>query len=124
LPCGACIRGHDEGTIMATGQKRLAALMVVATVAVGGVAVTAGPAYAATSCDDAREQKSQVGLDAYRAKTKCSSIQTNYKVRAKLIRNGGPDYTSQWFTQLNVWYYSGWYTCYQGCSAGHETAPV
>ena len=33
------------------------------------------------------------------------------------MRSGGPDYHTSWFTTKNKYYYTGYYTCYAGCSA-------
>lgn len=104
--------------------------LVCTTVACAGALIIAAtpvsaaepPAY--TSCSDLRQTKSVVGPDVYRARTDCSSIQNGYKERAKLVRSGGLDYTSVWFTELNAYYYTGWYTCVAGCYATHEGAPL
>lgn len=60
----------------------------------------------------------------YRARASCASLNADSRARAKLVRNLGPDYTSSWFTALNVWRYTGWYTCYSGCSAAPEISHV
>ncbi|WP_454860193.1 hypothetical protein [Promicromonospora soli] len=43
-------------------------------------------------------------------------------MRAQLIRDGGPDYFSSYFTTENKGYATGWYTCYAGCTAGYQVA--
>lgn len=46
------------------------------------------------------------------------------RARVKLVHNLGPGYASSWLTALNVWRYTGWCTCYSGCSATPEISHV
>lgn len=105
------------------GKTGHVAIAVLTTMGVGVpiLAATTAPAWAISgSCSAVRETDSQIGLDAYRARASCSSLSGDAKARAKLVRDGGPDYTSSWFTTLNKSYYTGWYTCYLGCHATYE----
>ncbi len=98
--------------------------IVAAMLLGGGLVATATPA-SATNCNDYRSsQSSGLGYNEYRARATCSQIDGNRKVRAALIRSGGPDYYSQYFTRLNVSYYTGWYSCYAGCNSGYQVANV
>jgi len=109
--------------------KKLISSLGVPTLLVAGlalplVAVSSTVAWAISgSCQAHRETDEQWGLDAYRSRASCSSLSGDAKARAKLIRDGGPDYFSSYFTTLNKNYYTGWYTCYAGCSATYEIAP-
>ena len=103
--------------------KKTTSMLLAATTAMSALVLTAAPASAATSCTDARLTKPQIGFDLHRARTTCNDIQVGYKVRAKLVRDNGPDYTSSWFVLLNTYHYTGYYTCYSGCYAAHEVAP-
>jgi hypothetical protein len=100
------------------------ALLTAMGIGLPVVAATTTPAWAAWgNCGATRETRAQPGLDSYRARASCSSLSSDGKARAKLVRYGGPDYTSSWFTTLNKYYYTGWFTCYAGCHAAHEVHP-
>ena len=106
-----------------TGRAVVAVLTAMG-IGVPIVAATVAPAWALSgSCSAVRETDSRIGLDAYRTRASCTSLSGDAKARAKLVRDGGPDYTSSWFTTLNKSYYTGWYTCYAGCHATYEIAP-
>lgn len=97
----------------------LAAALVLA----GTGLVSAAPAHAiGGDCSAVKEKQS--GLDNYRSRAWCKSLQGDSKARPKLIRDGGPDYTGPYFTRLNTSYYTNWYSCYLGCSAAYEIAHV
>lgn len=107
-----------------TITRKLGAVVVTALMALTAGAVAAAPA-AASNCSSALHKKVvDLGRDHFRASATCSSISGDHKVRAKLIRDGGPDYHSSWFTTENKRYYTSWYTCYAGCRAGYEVAHI
>jgi hypothetical protein len=58
--------------------------------------------------------------DDHRAGAYCTSIGSDTMVRAKLVKNGGPDAASVWFTATRVWKYTGWKTCAYGCWDTYE----
>jgi hypothetical protein len=103
-------------------RRRLAAVLLATSLLAGGL-FTVLPAIAATTCTSNLQQIVQPGLDNFRAGLKCSQITVNNEVRAVLARNGGPDYYSAWFHNLNTWHYSSWYTCYLGCWADKQERP-
>jgi hypothetical protein len=76
------------------------------------------------SCTSTRQSRagSIPGTTEYRSAASCSALNSDSRARAKLIRNLGPDYTGSYFTALNVWKYTGYYTCYSGCSDAYEIA--
>lgn len=91
----------------------------------GGVAVNAAPANAVGgSCSATLQEKEQTGLNGFRSRASCSSLQGDSRARPRLIRDGGPDYTGPYFTTLNKYYYTDYYTCYAGCSASYEIGHV
>ena len=100
--------------------------MALASLLAAGVplAIAVAPADAVSAnCTAWKQTKSQSGsLDANRAAASCTSIGSTTKVRATLDRSGASDYHSDWFTTTNKTYYSGWATCYAGCSARYDTA--
>lgn len=105
--------------------KTVAASSLVALILAIALFVSAAPAKAVGGdCTSRREGNPQVGLDKFRAGAMCYSLQLDSRARAKLNRNGGPDYHSSWFTRLGTWHWSGWYTCYAGCSANVEIGHV
>ena len=107
-----------------TSRLLIAALFALGLAVPVSVGVASSPACALSgACSATRETKSQVGLDAYRTRASCSSLSGDARARAKLIRRGGPDYYSSWFTTLNKSYYTNYYTCYLGCSATYEIGP-
>jgi hypothetical protein len=104
-----------------TLRRYLAMVSVLAATAAMSI-VTVSPAGAVgANCISDREKKNHtLQLDEFRAKAYCYSINSDTKVRAKLVRNGGPDYTGVWFTGEYIWRYTGWYTCYSGCWDTYE----
>lgn len=56
------------------------------------------------------------------AQARCSSINTDTKVRAKLDRTADSHAHSEWFTTTNKWYSTGERTCGFGCSATYDVA--
>lgn len=105
-------------------KKGLAALMTSLLLLAGAATFSAAPATAAGTCTHNQQTREQIGPDAHRVVASCSWIAYNYKARGNLVRRGGPDYHTQWFTRLNTAYYSGFYTCYAGCWTSAETRPV
>lgn len=105
--------------------KSIAAVIATAFVMAMMVFASATPANAVGgNCSASKQEKEVTGLNQFRARAKCTSLQGDSKARPKLIRDGGPDYTGPYFTTLNKYYYTGWYTCYAGCSAAYEIAHV
>lgn len=105
-----------------TPRKRLR-LFLVALVAMLAVPTTVAlsPANSVSaSCTAAKETRAETGLDSNRARVRCTSIASDTKVRAKLNRNNGPDYTGSWFTTTYKNYYSPWGACAFGCSATYD----
>lgn len=107
---------------MSTTIKRLAAAGATASLLAGGaVVVTVAPANAVGgNCSATRQMREVVGPNEYRSRASCSSLQGDTRARAQLNRDGGPDYFSSWFTRLNTYYYTGYYSCYSGCSATYQ----
>lgn len=109
-------------------KRRLAAatlaLVGVATTTLGVVGQTATAHAAYADCDSTLQHKAQTGLDAYRAGAYCYQVGVDSKVRAQLVRNGGLDAYSVWFTGEYVWRYTAWHTCYAGCTDGYQVADV
>lgn len=106
-------------------QKTVVASLLAAFVM--AVALFAGttPAKAiGGNCTATLDKYEHIGLDTFQAAALCYSLQGDSRARPKLIRNGGPDYTGSWFTQLNVYYRTNSYTCYAGCSAAYEIGHV
>ena len=84
------------------------------------VAAPANAVYAA--CGAWREEKDVFGPNKFRANVSCSRIDSDTKVRAKLVRDDGPDYYSSWTTVEYSTQSTGWWTCYSGCYATFEVA--
>ena len=106
-------------------QKTVVASVLATFIMAVGLLVGAAPAHAIGGhCTAELLKYEHIGLDSFQAGAMCYSLQGNSKARPKLIRNGGPDYTGSWFTQLNVYYYTNDYTCYAGCSAAYEIGAV
>ena len=84
----------------------------------GGAVVNATPAAAYSATVTA--WRSSGANDTYRANAYATSI-SGAQVRARLIRNWGPDYTSSWTGRTYTTVSTGYFTCWQGCSAGHDT---
>jgi hypothetical protein len=104
-------------------RRSSAALITTAFVVPATILSVATPASAVgASCTAVRQSKSQIGLDHHRARVICTRINSDTKVRAKLIRDGAKDYTSSWFTTEDKYYYTGYATCYAGCRAVYEVA--
>ncbi|GHH76458.1 hypothetical protein [Promicromonospora soli] len=98
------------------GSVMFAGLMVLTA----GVTMAAAPA-SATSCSSHLDREDRPNaLDGFRAGASCSDINGNHKVRAQLIRDGGTDNESSWFTTENKTYHTVWTTCYLGCDDDYE----
>lgn len=68
------------------------------------------------SCSSKLETKEHTFYyDDHRAGAYCTSIASDTMARAKLVKTGGPDAASVWFTATRVWKYTGWKTCAYGC---------
>lgn len=108
-----------EDVTFRTGK--LAGLIAVVALLFASVALLDSPANAVSaSCTAVKQTESGPGLDSHRARAICSRIASDTKVRAKLVRNAANDYEGSWFTTINKYYYSGWATCYAGCSARYD----
>jgi hypothetical protein len=102
-------------------RRGVAASVLAAAAMFAVFIVSAAPAQAVGgSCTSERLSRGS----EYRAAAKCSALNSDSRARPKLIRNLGPDYTGGYFTALNVWKYTGWWTCYSGCSAAYEIAHI
>lgn len=100
----------------AMAQKLGSAMFAGLMVLTAGVAMASVPASATTSCSsDLHKRVNDFFPDEFRASATCSNIDSDEKARAKLDRNNGPDWHSDWFTTENKRYYTGWATCYAGC---------
>ena len=84
------------------------------------IAAPANAVYAA--CGAWREEKDVFGPNKFRANVSCSRIDSDTKVRAKLVRDDGPDYYSSWTTVEYSTQSTSWWTCYSGCYATFEVA--
>lgn len=80
----------------------------------------ANAVYAA--CGAWREEQDVIGPNKFRAAVTCSRIDSDTKVRAKLVRDAGPDYESSWMTAEHATVRTGYWTCYSGCYATYEVA--
>ena len=106
---------------MFRSPKKTAALVAGLTLA--STLLVAAPANAVyAACGAWREEKDVLGPNVYRANVTCSRIDSDTKVRAKLVRDAGPDYESGWITQEYEYGRTGWWTCYAGCHATFEVA--
>ncbi len=122
-----CSFGKDERGLTViknrTVAQKVGSVMFAGLMAVSaGVSVAAAPAFATTCSSDKERDEVPLDLDKFRATASCSTINASHKVRAKLIRDGGPDYESSWFTTENKTYRTSWVTCYAGCSDSYEIA--
>lgn len=100
-------------------KHHIASVAVAALLGSVGVTLATAPATAVGgNCSAVRQtQERSWDLDLHRARANCTSLQGDSKARGTLVRDGGPDYHTSWFTTTNKYYYTGWYTCYAGCSA-------
>lgn len=99
-----------------TRVKKVLASGIGLLVVAGGAYLNTAPAAAVGgSCRDYLSRYSRTGLDQYAARSTCSSLEGDSKARAVLVRDGGPDYYSDWFTRLDTSYYTKKYTCYIDC---------
>lgn len=104
-------------------QKTVAASVLAAFVVATALFVTAAPAKAlGGDCSATKEIDVNIGYDDNRTRAICYSLDGDSKARPKLIRDGGPDYSGSYFTDLWKYHYTNWYTCYLGCSAAYELA--
>jgi hypothetical protein len=104
-------------------QKTVVATVLAAFIMAIALFAGAAPAKAlGGDCSADKEIEVKVGLDNNRARAVCYSLDGDSKARPKLIRNGGPDYSGSYFTALWTYFYTGWYTCYAGCSGAYELA--
>lgn len=100
-------------------------LCAAALIVSGFGVVYAAPANAiGGNCSASLQEDEVFGPNKFRARASCSSLQGDSKARAKLVRDGGPDYSGSYFTRLNTSYYTDWYTCYAGCRSAVEIAHV
>jgi hypothetical protein len=107
-----------EGVAVMSLKKHIASVAVAALLASAGFTLALAPASAVGGNCSAIKQKQEVSwdLDRHRVRAFCSSLQGDSKARGTLVRNGGPDVHTSWFTTKNKYYYSAWGNCYAGCS--------
>src|SRR3954470_4928874 len=106
----------EQGDVMSRSFRKTAVLASVTALA--STLLVAAPANAVyASCGAWRETQDVLGPDKYRAVVTCSRIDSDTKVRAKLVRAAGPDYESDWMTQEHATVATRWWTCYSGCYA-------
>lgn len=112
----------SEVSLGASGRTRrrnvFAAFLTTLAFLIGGAVVNATPAAAYSATVTA--WRSSGANDTYRASAYATSI-SGAQIRARLIRNWGPDYTSSWTARTYTTVSTGYFTCWQGCSAGHDT---
>jgi hypothetical protein len=96
-------------------------ILIVGTIAGAGAPAAAEERVVCTA-QKVQDQDYQGLPDPYRARVICSSIPRNKKIRAKLDVQWDTDQHSAWFTNTNVWYYTGNNLCTFGCSATLEVA--
>jgi|tagenome__1003787_1003787.scaffolds.fasta_scaffold18512870_2 hypothetical protein len=97
--------------------------VLVSVAALASTLLVAAPANAVyAACGAWREEKDVLGPNVYRAAVTCSRIDSDTKVRAKLVRTAGPDYESDWTTKEYATVHTGYWTCYSGCYATFEVA--
>lgn len=104
--------------------RRILSPFVALLLLCGGAVALSAPANASGTCTHAKQTRAQTGLDAHRVVASCSWIAYDYKAKGTLVRSGGPDYSTQWFTRLNTAYVSGYHTCYLGCHTSSSTRSV
>ncbi|WP_161965037.1 hypothetical protein [Ornithinimicrobium cerasi] len=101
-----------------TFRRKITSFALAAMLTSGAVSLATLPAQAVGgNCSAVKQTEAKFGPDSHRARANCASLQGDSKARGTLVRNGGPDYHTSWFTTTGKYYYTGWYTCYAGCSA-------
>lgn len=116
--------GLFELTLFNNRGRSVVSMMAVFAVALATLAIVVVSATATSASCNADRQKDEVwGPDTYRAKAFCDQIGSGTKVRAKLQRDGGVDWHSDWFTRTYTSNYTGWATCPLGCRALYDPAP-
>jgi hypothetical protein len=108
-----------------TISRFVMACILAGSMATGGSLASTTPALASGGeCTSDLNMDPHIGLDHYRAKAYCFTLDLDSHARPVLIRNGGPDYSGPWFTTPLKWYYTDWYTCYLGCYAVVEVEAI
>lgn len=100
--------------------QRIAAAALATAFATGALVSSPADATSASCKSNIYKKNLDYRTDEYRAGAYCSYVASDTKVRAKLVRNGGPDYTGVWFTGEYIWRYTPWKTCYAGCWDKYE----
>lgn len=108
--------------LLINGFRKSVAAGILTTCALSTMAIM-GPAPAFAVGGDCTSKKETSGLNN-RGGALCTSLQADSRARPKLIRELGPDYHGDYFTALNVWRYTDWYTCYAGCEGAYEITHV
>lgn len=100
-------------------KRHIASVAVAALLGSVGVTLATAPATAVGgNCSAVKQtQERSWDLDVHRTRAICSSLQGDSKARGTLVRNSGFDGHTPWFTTTNRYYYTDWYTCWNGCSA-------
>lgn len=97
-----------------------AAIVLASAVATTGfVAISPANALSANCKSNIYKENHFTG-DTYYAGAYCYSVGSDTKVRAKLVRVGGPDAEGVWFTGTYIWRYSPKKTCYLGCRDSYD----
>ncbi|MDR2566946.1 MAG: hypothetical protein LBC97_13015 [Bifidobacteriaceae bacterium] len=98
-----------------TRIKKLSILFIPA-LAFGAAILTGGanPASTATAliganCEAKTDSRQTTFAAEWRAKAKCTTINSDSKVQGTLVRDLAADPSTQWFTTTGTWYYTGWW---------------
>lgn len=114
----------SSSSVTDTGYARprhaIAGLFAALGLVLGGavVAATQADAYS-VSASAWRNSVTIQGETFYRSSASATTL-VDAKIRAKLVRNWGPDYTSAWTSKTGTIVRTDYYTCWQGCSAKFE----
>lgn len=102
----------------------VAALTCATLFALSALAVIAASADAVSaSCSAVIQKKVRDGApDHWRARTTCTRIGGDTKVRSKLVRDGATDIHSSFFTGTYEYHYTSWAPCAFGCYADYDPA--
>lgn len=102
----------------------VAALVSATLLALSALAVIATSADAVSASCSALIQKKERDLaaDHWRARTTCTRIASDTKVRSKLVRDNATDIHSSFFTGTYEYHYTSWAPCAFGCYADYDPA--
>ena len=101
--------------------RTLVTVVAAAATTLGVIVAPLTASALGASCSSWTETRSRSGLDEHRAVVRCTSVNSDSKVRATLDRAGAPDGHSGWLKSAGT-ASTGWYTCYAGCRDRYDIA--